>query len=134
MINFERKVFAETLRILRERKGLSQGALSKQVDMGRHSISSYETGRSLPPVDVLIDLCNILDCELNTLVFGIQHTGQTTSEKDMRLKHVTDMHDLCQKEKVLLKEFLNSLDRKNAELSEELEALKLKSQNNNPKK
>lgn len=121
MLKFERKIFSETLAILRERKGLTQLQLAKSVGLGRNSITTYEIGRSVPPLDTLIDMCNVLDCDLNTMIYGLQHSGHTATEKEMRLKHANDMLDICEKEKVLLKEFLNTLDRKNEELAEQLE-------------
>lgn len=52
--------FRHILRLRRTEKGLSQDALGSQVHVTGSQIGHYETGRSLPPDDVVVNLDRVL--------------------------------------------------------------------------
>lgn len=49
-------VFAERLRFLREKSGISQGDLAKELGVSRGAISFYENGDRTPNIDFLCDV------------------------------------------------------------------------------
>lgn len=56
------------LRKLREKKNLSQEALSKKLKISRHSISKWEQDISCPSILYLIPITKILECTLDELL------------------------------------------------------------------
>jgi len=53
---------------LRNLKGFSQEALAEELKWTRAKLSSYEEGRSEPPIDMLIELSKYFDLPVDTLV------------------------------------------------------------------
>lgn len=54
------KINGVKLSEMREKAGLSQKALAKEVGVAESTISNYETGKSNPPEDKVEKLCFIL--------------------------------------------------------------------------
>ncbi|MEM9291882.1 MAG: helix-turn-helix transcriptional regulator [Acidobacteriota bacterium] len=55
----------QALWFLRELRGLSQGELARECDVGRDKITLYEAGRVVPRLDTLARLIVGLDCNLD---------------------------------------------------------------------
>lgn len=62
---------AEQLKFYRHRNGLTQDDLSKKLGVKRSTISSWETGISVPDIYTLLDIVKILDVSLIELI-GIE--------------------------------------------------------------
>ena len=60
-----REIFAKKLRKARELKGLSQRELGLLTGLSDKSISAYEQGRVMPPLDILPKLAKQLDQPLS---------------------------------------------------------------------
>ena len=60
--------FAETLRNLREEKGLSQRQLGIQMFVNRSTIARWENGSRLPDAAMILRLSNCLGVDANTLL------------------------------------------------------------------
>jgi transcriptional regulator with XRE-family HTH domain len=60
-------LFAETLRKLREEKGLSQKQLGKQMFVNHSTIARWENGSRLPDAKMILRLANHLGVDANTL-------------------------------------------------------------------
>jgi len=60
-------VFAETLRKLREEKGLSQKQLGKQMFVNHSTIARWESGSRLPDAAMTLRLAKCLGVDANTL-------------------------------------------------------------------
>ncbi len=56
-----RKIFAKKLQKAREQKGMSQRELGLLTGLSDKSISAYEQGRVLPPLDILPKLAKHLE-------------------------------------------------------------------------
>jgi transcriptional regulator with XRE-family HTH domain len=69
------------IRELREKKRLTQPELAEKIDIKRPSITAYESGNQLPPVDTLIKVADCFNVSLDFL------TGRT---KDRRLHRFTE--------------------------------------------
>jgi len=61
-------IFIERLKMLRNKRGLTQGAFANALNCTREAIASYETGKSTPPVEVLIQMADFLKVSLDFLV------------------------------------------------------------------
>jgi transcriptional regulator with XRE-family HTH domain len=58
----------ENLRAIREKKRITQVGLSIDIGIAQETISAYESGKSLPSVDVLIKLANRLGTSTDYLL------------------------------------------------------------------
>jgi transcriptional regulator with XRE-family HTH domain len=61
-------IFIERLKMLRNSRGLTQEAFAQAINCSREAIASYETGKSTPPVEVLIQMADFLRVSLDYLV------------------------------------------------------------------
>ena len=55
---------------LRRDKGLTQEELAEKLYITDRAVSKWERGLSLPDADKMLDLCNILDINVNELLYG----------------------------------------------------------------
>lgn len=60
----------EQMREIRKAKGLTMKQLGQIVGVAEVTISTYERGRSKPPLDVLVAIADALDVSLDQLVRG----------------------------------------------------------------
>ncbi len=60
-------IFSETLRRLREEKGLSQNQLGKQMFVNHSTIARWENGSRLPDAAMILRLAKCLDVDASTL-------------------------------------------------------------------
>lgn len=61
-------MIGERLYDLRKDKGLSQDELGELLNINKHSISSYERGRSEPPDEIKIILARFFDVSVDYLL------------------------------------------------------------------
>jgi transcriptional regulator with XRE-family HTH domain len=54
------KELGRELRALRVRSGISQGELAKRIGKVRFTVNKYESGESVPAVETLAKICEIL--------------------------------------------------------------------------
>lgn len=59
--------FPEILRMLRKNKGIGQIQLAKDIDVGKSTISLWETGKCEPTLSKLIALSRFFDVTLDEL-------------------------------------------------------------------
>lgn len=59
---------AENLRNLRTERGISQTAMAKNLNISRQAYNHYETGKRIPPVDVLNLIAKILSVNIQYLI------------------------------------------------------------------
>ena len=81
-------IFIERLKMLRNKRGLTQEAFANAINCTREAIASYETGKSTPPVEVLIQMADFLRVSLDFLV------GRSQSSKIESPALVTEGEDL----------------------------------------
>ena len=60
----------ENLRQLRLEKGLTQAQVAEKVGLTRQALSSYESGRTRPDVQMLLVLCEIYETDLDGILYG----------------------------------------------------------------
>ena len=69
------KLFSETLKKLRNKKGLSQQALASKMFVTRPTVARWENGTRLPDAVMISQLAEVLDIDVNYLL-------STTAESD----------------------------------------------------
>jgi len=60
----------KNIRELRLKKNMTQDALAESLFVTRQTVSNYETGKSRPDVDMLVQMADVLGTDMNTLLYG----------------------------------------------------------------
>ena len=77
-------MFAENLKKIRKDKGYTQEILAEKLNVVRQTVSKWEKGLSLPDVDILSKIANVLETDVNILLDGqITTTDQSEIVKQL---------------------------------------------------
>ena len=90
------------IRTLRQKKSLTQEQLAEQLNVSNRTISRWETGFNMPDISTLIELCSVLEVDIQELLQGgeteqkfqtpqdsLQEIAQYTRHREERnLRHV----------------------------------------------
>lgn len=77
-------MFAENLKKIRKDKGYTQEILAEKLNVVRQTVSKWEKGLSLPDVDMLSKIANVLETDMNILLDGqITTTDQSEIVKQL---------------------------------------------------
>lgn len=77
-------MFAENLKKIRKDKGYTQEILAEKLNVVRQTVSKWEKGLSLPDVDMLSKIANVLEIDVNILLDGqITTTDQSEIVKQL---------------------------------------------------
>lgn len=82
-------MFAENLKKIRKDKGYTQEELAKKLNVVRQTVSKWEKGLSLPDVDILSKIADILETDVNVLLGG-QMTTTSQSEVAKQLAKINE--------------------------------------------
>lgn len=63
----------DSIKFLRIRKGLTQVELAKEVGVSFPTVSSWETGKSIPSPRHLKKLATVLDCSVEQIFFAVKY-------------------------------------------------------------
>ena len=58
------------IKLFRKKKGMTQDELAERLFVSRQTVSNYENGKSHPDIDMLIKIANILETDVNSLIYG----------------------------------------------------------------
>ena len=72
-------LFAETLRRLRNQRGLSQTQLGKRMFVDKSTIARWENGSRLPDATMIARLAGVLGTDVGTLLSATAASGKTPS-------------------------------------------------------
>lgn len=77
-------MLAENLKKIRKDKGYTQEILAEKLNVVRQTVSKWEKGLSLPDVDMLSKISNVLETDVNILLDGqITTTDQSEIVKQL---------------------------------------------------
>ena len=94
------------LREARNEKGLSQKEVAKRINLTQQTYSDYETGRTNPDIETLIEIANILETSVDYILGRSDDFGNITIKEKSPSK-------ITSEEQALLDDF-RSLPRRNA--------------------
>ena len=81
---------SDRIRLLRERRGLTQSALAKQLGITRSSINAWEQGISVPSTQYIVELAAIFKISTDDLL-GVESTASINvsglTDEDIELAH-----------------------------------------------
>jgi DNA-binding XRE family transcriptional regulator len=73
---------SNNIKVLRKRWGYTQESLSKELGKTKATMSDYEKGKSLPPLDILLKMCALFQINLEDLVNkDLEKEGFTPEER-----------------------------------------------------
>lgn len=58
-----------TIKAARVNKGLTQEAFAKAVGVGVRTVQNWEVGTSSPRADKMPEICEVLGCQINDIIF-----------------------------------------------------------------
>lgn len=70
-------LFAETLKTLRKKKGLSQSQLGELVFVNHSTIARWENGSRLPDAAMISRLSKVLDVDISTLMITVDESNDS---------------------------------------------------------
>ena len=86
----------------RKAKGLTQAALAEKLGITDRAVSKWETGKSLPDASIMLELCKLLEFDVNELL-----TGEHITMENYKNKAEANLLEMSakveQKDKLLLK-------------------------------
>ena len=84
----------------RKQKGLTQIQLAEQLNITNRAVSKWETGKSIPDVSIMMELCEILGITVNELL-----SGERIEMEDYKAKAEENMLLLQEKKAKAEKDF-----------------------------
>ena len=66
----EQEMIGKFIPACRKEKGLTQMQLAEKLNITNRAVSKWETGKSMPDVSLMLDLCSILGITVNELLSG----------------------------------------------------------------
>ncbi len=77
---------AKNLRKLRQSQGLSQEQLAQKLFVTRQAVSNWETGKTQPDTDTLVNIAQILAIDVTELIYGKKTHSAFEADKKIRIK------------------------------------------------
>ena len=111
-IEERKKITAHTLQELRKTKGYSQKEVARYIQVKPATFNTYETGRTEPPIEVLVRLSYLYQTPIDYLV-----------QKDRQYRTATDLQAMLDDYKKELKKTETSNDPSKAAIKEMLERM-----------
>lgn len=69
---------SKNIKDLRIAKNMTQDQLAEKLFVTRQTVSNYENGKSRPDIDMLINIAAVLDCDVNSLLYGVANDQRRT--------------------------------------------------------
>ena len=82
-MKYSAEQIGEIIKKERDRKGWSQVGLGSSVERSDKQISKYEKGLEIPPIKVLLKLCEVFNCELGYLLGEKGYSEGTREDTDI---------------------------------------------------
>lgn len=60
----------KNIKSIRQAKGMTQDTMAEALFVTRQTVSNYENGRSRPDLDMLLRIAEVLDTDVNTILYG----------------------------------------------------------------
>lgn len=85
-------VVKNRLRSLREEKNIIQRDLAEEFNLTRATIASYETGKSMPSIDVVLKYADYFNCSVDYILGRTDYKNFSyTKDKEIKILHDKDL-------------------------------------------
>lgn len=81
------KSIGKNIKNLRTKKHMTQDDLAEKLLVSRQTVSNYETGKSQPDIDMLMNIAEALSVDINTIIYGKKpedSLNNTESKKELK--------------------------------------------------
>lgn len=114
----DKEAFSSRLKSFREAKGLKQQEMADRLKITRSAYAAYESGKNLPPAEVITQLNEVLGTTFEELIHG---QPRPVSEPDVgyKTKYIEALEEVNRLQKQLLDQQAEEL-RKTQEQTEKL--------------
>lgn len=76
-MKYDQELIGNRIKEKRAELGWSQSRLGKALNVSGKQISNYEKNVLIPPMDLLLNMCNVFDCELGFLLGEEEYSSGT---------------------------------------------------------
>ena len=83
-MQYSAEVIGKRIRFEREKRGWTQEKVGKEIGVVAKQISKYEKGDPCPPINMLLELCKLFDCELGYLLGEEGYSEGTRLQTNIR--------------------------------------------------
>ena len=84
--------FCDKLSKQRKNNNMSQEQLADKLGVSRQAVSKWESGTAMPDMAKILELCKVLNCNLDDLVDD--GTFNSSKQKDTKININTYMHEV----------------------------------------
>lgn len=85
--NMKFEFFGEELLNARKAKGLSQEELAEKINVSRQSIHLWESGKTIPNLENIMNLCNVLEISTDRITNGLE-TVSLKKGNNKKIMHI----------------------------------------------
>lgn len=110
---------SQNIKFLREKNRLTGRNLAKLISRTPTTITDYESGKSIPPLDIILFFCNYFNIDLNSIVLKDLVLEDKQGGKDVKVAEV-------QYEKIDVIEELYKLRKRMADIEGEIGEIRRK--------
>lgn len=83
-------MFNENLKALRKQKGYSQEELAIKLNVVRQTVSKWEKGLSVPDVEMLENIADILECDVSQLLDKTEIINENNTSQAEQLAKIAE--------------------------------------------
>lgn len=69
------------IKFFREQKNISQSELAEKLNVTRQAVSNWETEKTQPDIDTLHKIADVLEVDIEELIYGIKRNMNVIVEK-----------------------------------------------------
>lgn len=96
----DQKKIGEFVAVLRKEKGLTQQELGDLLGVTNKTVSRWETGKYMPDLSVIPDLCEMFNISINEFVAGKRIEAEGFREQaDINILHIIHNNDKLRRQK-----------------------------------
>lgn len=83
-------MFGENLKAMRKAKGYTQQELAMKLNVVRQTVSKWEKGLSVPDVEILVEIADVLDTDVSVLLGKEVSDEESRDEVALRLAKISE--------------------------------------------
>ena len=88
MYKFDKYDFGKRLKVFRKSQGLTQNEFADKLGVERSNISRYENGETLPSIETFLEMCNILNIDIENIIKYIEEEKNINIENPFNIDTV----------------------------------------------
>lgn len=87
-MKFDQKAFGQRIRVLRQRRGLTQAQMATALHINIDHLGRIELGKRGVSIDLLLDIAAMLNVSMDFLSTGTDHSSKSTVELISQIREI----------------------------------------------